>query len=253
MSEWKLKRPLLSLVSAVALIGVWKLVAALVGLEIIIPSPERVAARFIAFLANAAFWQALGATLVRGLVGFGISCATGLLIGFLIGFNRTAESLLSPVMTVIRSTPILAIILIALIWFSSDFVPIFSCFLMSFPVIASTLAEGVRQTDRRLIEMARLYRVPDGRLIRSLYLPSLFPYFTAAASSALGLCWKVVVAAEVISQPIHAIGTGLQNAKIMLETADVFAWTLAAILLSAITDLVFGRLFKFGGVRVDQA
>jgi NitT/TauT family transport system permease protein len=59
------------------------------------------------------------------------------------------------------------------------------------------------------------------------------------ASSALGLSWRVVVASEVLSQPLLGIGTGMQEAKLRLETARVFAWTLAALVLSYSTESIF--------------
>jgi NitT/TauT family transport system permease protein len=66
----------------------------------------------------------------------------------------------------------------------------------------------------------------------------------AGAKNALGLSWKVVVAGEVLSQPARALGTGMQNARIMLETAEVFAWAAAGVLLCALSDALFDRLAR---------
>jgi NitT/TauT family transport system permease protein len=93
--------------------------------------------------------------------------------------------------------------------------------------------------------MATVYGIRDLSLARHVALPSLVPFLLGSASSGLGLTWRVVVGAEVLSQPIRAIGTALQTAQARLETADVFAWTVVAIVLGAAGELgvrALGRL-----------
>ncbi|MCK7479694.1 MAG: hypothetical protein M0C28_22085 [Candidatus Moduliflexus flocculans] len=70
------------------------------------------------------------------------------------------------------------------------------------------------------------------------------PHLASASHGALGLCWKVVVAGEVLAEPARALGTGMQGARVQLETAEVFAWTLAGILLCALTDAAFKLIQK---------
>ena len=64
------------------------------------------------------------------------------------------------------------------------------------------------------------------------------------------MSWKSGVAAEVIGVPDHSIGEKLYMAKIYLNTADVLAWTLVIILVSALVERavlgVLGRI-SFGG------
>jgi NitT/TauT family transport system permease protein len=156
----------------------------------------------------------------------------------------TVERLFLPLVTVIRSTPVVAFILIALIWFDTDVVPVFVTVLMTFPVVYENIVQGIRAVDPRLVELARAYLVPRVRTWGRVYLPSLFPFLASAGRTALGLTWKVVVAAEVLSIPQLGVGAELQEARIMLETAEVFAWTAVAILLSAVTDMLFSVVLR---------
>ena len=89
--------------------------------------------------------------------------------------------------------------------------------------------------------MARVFRVPFSRTLRGIYLPQVLPYFRSAVSTALGLCWKAGTAAEVIALSGGSIGEKLYHAKIYFETADLFAWTAAIVLISAL----FERLFLY--------
>ncbi len=225
--------------AVLALAAAWKLAAAAIGKEIVLPPPERVLAVAISLFPTSSFLSALLATFLRGLAAFGLSSAFGVAAGLAAGLRPNFAAALAPVITVIKATPVLALVLLALLWFPSGFVPIFSAFLMAFPVMATCAAEGARAADPRLLEMAALFRVPRSEVFLRLRVPAATPHLIAGARSALGLSWKVVVAGEVLSQPLKALGTGMQNSRMLLETADVFAWALAAVLLCGATDLVF--------------
>ena len=98
--------------------------------------------------------------------------------------------------------------------------------------------------------MAKLFRVPFARRLRGVYLPSAMPYLRSGMNIAIGLCWKSGVAAEVIGMPSGSIGEKLYQAKVYLETPDLFCWTLTIVLLSVgcekllslLTELVERRL-----------
>ena len=233
----------LVLASAV-LLTLWKLGALAVGKAIILPSPEQVAAKFSELLGDARFYRAVGATTLRGLSAFGLAMILGSLSGFLAGLSRRFEGLLAPALLVIRATPVLAIILLALIWFPAGFVPVFSAVIMAFPIVSAEVSAAVRSVDPKLVEMARLFRASPARINLEVRLPSALPHFLAASRNALGLAWKVVVAGEVMSQPPEAIGSGMQAARVMLETTEVFAWAAAGILLCAFSDGLFDLILQ---------
>ena len=101
-------------------------------------------------------------------------------------------------------------------------------------------SECIKNIDPKLLEMAKIYGIKRTRVIKEIYLPSIIPFLTAAISTAFGIGWKVVIAAEVLSQPKYAIGSSLQNSKIYLNINDVFAWTIIAILIG----YLFERLIR---------
>lgn len=228
---------------ALALLGLWALAAHAIQSEIVLPSPLRVARSAAELFPTGRFLLALQATFLRGLASFGLSMTAGILVGLACGLSATVSAALSPALTVVRATPVLAVILLALIWFPSGVVPVFAAVLMAFPVVVADVRQGVRSTDPKLLEMAHLFRLRRRDRLKSIYAPAVAPHLVSASHSTLGLCWKVVVAGEVLSQPARALGTGMNRARIELETAEVFAWTLAGILLCAFTDLAF-KLFR---------
>ncbi len=224
------------LMSLLLFLGAWQAAAWLIGTELILPGPLRVARTAAALLPRPEFRAAAAGTFLRGTAAFLLSALLGTAAGLLSGRSRIIRLLLAPWMTVIRSTPVLSIILLAIIWFQTPRVPVFVAFLVGFPIVAENVRAGVTRTDSSLREMARVFLVSRRDQILRLYLPSALPYMLAGFSTALGITWKAVVAAEVLSMPARGLGTGMQIARSQLETAEVFAWTVAAVVLAGLTE-----------------
>lgn len=215
-----------------------------IGADILLPPPETVVKSLFQVILSENFLKALSATIVRGLSGFLISFLLGLITGVLAGISHKFRAFISPFISIIRSTPVIAIILLALIWFHVNYVPIFVSFLMAYPIVTNNVTAGIHTVDKKLLEMANIYRIGLFKKITVIYIPSIIPFIVSSISMSLGLIWKVVVAAEVLSQPKWGLGTSLNEAKAYLITEEVFAWTVIAILLSILTDIVFAYILK---------
>jgi NitT/TauT family transport system permease protein len=150
---------------------------------------------------------------------------------------------------VIAATPVQSVILIAFLVFGSQRTPVFVAFLVIFPLMAANAIAGVRSVDPRLRELFVLYRLSREETIRRLYVPAIAPFLLGGLHSSLSLCWKVVVAAEVLVQPLLALGTGMQRAKAQLETPELFAWTLATVIAAALTGLLSSIILRVCGRR----
>ncbi len=230
---------------AIALILLlWRYGAAAVGAQIILPSPGASGERFLSLMSGGDFWRSVGVSAWRVLLGFLLSVLFGMLVGVPAGIKRVVRSGFSPILAVIRTTPIMSVILIALLWFETGTVPIFSAFLIGFPVVVRNVITGIEQTDRNLVEMGRAYEFSSKRMLTAIYVPSVIPYLVSGAQTALGLTWKVVVAAEVLSLPNRGIGSDMQYAQMSLETAEVFAWTAAAILCAGLSHVLLSLLLR---------
>lgn len=224
------------------LIVVWQIVALAAGSQFIFPGPIATLRELVYLLGQAEFWPAISATVLRGLAGFIISCLLGLVLGLAGGVNRTIFLLLQPVMAVIRSTPVMSVIILAIIWINNDLVPIMVCLLIAFPILYGNVVEGIRNVDNQLVEMASVYNVQRWRLFFELYLPSMVPFMVAGASNAMGITWKVIIAAEVLCQPLQAVGTQMMWAKMNLDTPRVLAWTVVLVTVSYLFEYAMRSL-----------
>ncbi len=236
----------------IALLIVWQTASILFDSELILPGPIIVLKKLIILIGDKDFLSAAVGSLSRVVIGLAIAIPTALALGVGIGLNSAFRSFCRPFFAVISATPVLSIILIALLWFGQERTPIFSAFLMVFPLLAANVAEGIDSVDPRLLEMVNAYRLGSFDRLRYLYLPTLLPYLLAGLRGALALSWKVIVAAEVIAQPLRSLGAGMQNAKAQLETAELFAWTVATVVLAAITESVFSLTRRRFGYRPNK-
>lgn len=230
----------------------WMLAARMVDSPLLLPSPQSVLLRLLTLLPRRAFWLTLGGTLLRTLLAYLLGVALAVLLAALCCRFRAADLLLSPLLSAVRATPVTSFIVLALVWLSSARVPVLTGLLMTLPVVYAALTQAVRAVDPRLLEMARVYGFGPLGTLRHVIIPSVLPAFIESCLAAIGLCWKAVVAAEVIGVPKLAVGSRLYEAKIYLETDSLLAWTLTLVLLSVLLEALLRRAARrFAEVRHD--
>jgi len=220
------------LIVAAFWLGVWQLAFFVVKSGLLLPSPAQTFLRLFELAKTGDFWLKSVLSLVRIVEGFLLGVFAGGLLGILTARFRLLKDFFAPVINIVKATPVASFIILALVWLSKDGVPVFIAFLMVLPVIWANVSEGIGQTDKDLLEMARIFRFSRGKLFTKVYVPSVLPYFFAGCTTALGFAWKAGVAAEILSLPVKSIGKELYYSKIYLETTDLFAWSVMVIVMS---------------------
>lgn len=223
-------------------LGAMALAAAYPHGGLLLASPLASLRRLGELAITAAFWRAVGWSAVRIFGGFLLACLAAAVLAAPAARYAWVRELLVPPVAAVKATPVVSFIILALVWLDSSRLPLFIAFLMVFPTVYLNLLEGIRQTDRKLLEMARVFRVPLSRRLAGIYLPQVLPYFRSAASLGLGLCWKAGIAAELIGLPRGSMGERLYTAKVYFQTPDLFAWTIAVVAASAAFERLFLKL-----------
>ncbi|HEM48805.1 MAG TPA: ABC transporter permease [Caldithrix sp.] len=217
---------------------VWQLLAMYFDSDFIVPSPGKTFITALGLFTEKGFLSVVGITIIRGLAGFIISASLGMLLGVIAGTSQGFEAFLRPFLVTVRSVPVIALILLALIWFSPGTVPVVIAMLTMFPFICTNVIDGIRSVDPDLIAMARFYRVSRKRIIFEVYIPAIMPFIISGASSAMGIGWRAIIIGEVLSQPRYGIGTMMQAEQTFLNVDAVIAWTIIAILISYIFEKI---------------
>lgn len=228
---------------------VWQLLAMLVNKPVLFASPLQTFKALFTQLPKKTFWLSAGSSLLRIAAGFFLGFLLGVLIGALSWRWAALRSLLSPLVTFMKSVPVASFIILALVWFDSDNLAIIVSAIIVFPLIYFAMINGLASTDRGLLEMARVFRVRPVRTALRIYRPAVMPYLLSACSSALGMSWKAGIAAEVIGTPLHSIGEQMYYSKLYLNTADLFAWTAVVLVLSLAFEKIVVHLLRLTGGR----
>ena len=223
---------LYTLLSVIFLLAAWEIGSLVIDSELILPPPEQTLLAVWDLMSQPEFISIVGSTVIRGFIGFIISFILAMTLGILAGINQRFNAFLQPILITIRSTPVISLILLALIWFDVSQVPVFIALLTMFPFICTNVIEGIRNINTDLIEMAKVYNVKNRRIIREIYIPGISPFIFSGISSAMGFGWRAIIIGEVLSQPDYGIGTFMQNAQTYLQVDKVIAWTILAIILS---------------------
>ncbi|MBO4418294.1 MAG: ABC transporter permease subunit [Oscillospiraceae bacterium] len=217
-------------------LGVWQAVSMLVAKPVIFASPIDTLRALWALVPTAAYWSAVLGSLGRIALGFFLALVLGLLVGIAAFRFSLLRTLLSPLLTMVKTVPVASFIILILVWFGSSSLAVIVALLIVFPQIYFAALSGLESTNPELLELSKVFRVPAGRRAWQVYRPALWPYLMGACTSALGMSWKAGIAAEVIGTPLHSIGEQLYLSKVYMATAELFAWTLTVILLSTVFE-----------------
>lgn len=235
---------------AVIWFAIWQLCYLAVDEDLLLASPLMTAKRLWQLIFEPSFWLTVGNSCLHILSGFLLGVLAGVLLAVLSARFSLFRELISPVITIIKSTPVASFIILALIWITSKNLSIFISFLLIMPLVFTNTLQGIRSTDQQLLEAAWVYQLSAPRRLRYVYIPQVLPYFFSACITGVGFAWKSGIAAEILAIPKNSIGTMLYESKIYLETTDLFAWTAVVILLSLFFEKVLVRLIRLGSQRL---
>ncbi len=225
-------------------VALWQLLSQRYG-AYILPPPWSVAAGLASILRSGELWQHTWASLWRILIGFGGAMGMAILMGLATSLWRQARVAIKDVLAVLNATSVFVWIVVSLIWFGlTDAAPMFTTFMITLPVVASNVVEGVENVDRRLLEMGQVYRLGGWERFRSIVIPSTLPYLVAGMKVGFGLALKVSVVAEIFGVT-SGIGYIMNYSRDILATQMVFVWAVVMVCIMLLTDkIVFERVSR---------
>ena len=241
-------------VAAVALwLAVWQLASLLVAQPLILPGPAGVASSLLGLVTSGAFWGKVGFSAARILGGMLAAYVLALVLATLSHASTAVRALVRVPLAAIKSTPVVCVVVLLLIWLGSANVSVAAVFLMALPGVYFPVLEGLDQIAGGLDEVFSLHGVRGAARVLGCAWPQVLPYVIAASETVVGMSWKAGVAAELIGVPAGSIGERIYQAKLLLDTADLFAWTIAVIALASVCERVFLHLVRTSGAAAVRA
>lgn len=211
---------------------VWQVASMLDSSGILLCGPLDALLALCRLSSTQMFWSSIWFSTLR--------IVAGVLLGYIIAgvlaaaswHTSTMRILLQPALLAIKSTPVACIVVILLIWTGAANVSVITVLLLVVPAIYFALCTGLDNMDAGRRELFEIFGMHGRRRFFALIWPAVLPYLQAASSTVLGMSWKAGIAAELIGVPAGSLGERIYQAKLLLETPDLFAWTFCVICLS---------------------
>lgn len=236
MKAFSLRNSWPAIISGAIFLLIWHWVSAMVGQSVIVPSPGEVLYALLEILKTKTTLHVIFKTLKRTMLSFTVSLLGAILVGFMTYGFPILRKIMSPVLYFIKAVPVVAVILLILIWSNSEVAPSIVGFLMVFPFLYEGVLNSLTSMDTELMNMTNLYKVSLFYRAKDLYLPSIYFGIYGMLSSAFGLAFKSVVAGEVLSHPKFSIGSAIYTEKNYLNTSGVLAWLIIMVSISIVLD-----------------
>ena len=210
----------------------WQISALIIDHSFLLPGiPETMVALW-EIIASKNFLKITILTLLRVLCGLASGICLGVILAILSHKYYAVKAVVSPMVSVIKSTPVASFIVILWILMNGSMLAIFIAVLMVMPIIWQNMIDGYNSIDPQLSEVCEIFEFPAIKRFKILTFPALKKFMIPAIITSTGLAWKSEIAAEIIAYTKRSIGQQINDAKYNMETATVFAWTLIVIALS---------------------
>ena len=213
-------------------LAAWMLVAALVAQPLILPGPGAVVMALLHLVCDGGTWAILAGSGARILGGLALAAVCGGVLAGVSARSRAFARLVAPALSFVKATPVACVVVLLLIWLGSARVSIAAVFLMALPGVYFSLTEGLAQVNKPLEQMFRLHGVRGWRLVCAHTWCEVLPFVLSCARAVIGMSWKAGVAAELIGMAAGTVGERIYQAKLLIETADLLAWTVLVVAAS---------------------
>jgi NitT/TauT family transport system permease protein len=207
-------------------LAIWEIISIFLGGHGLVPSPARTLGTMWEVVANGLFFEQLGDSLVRLLIGFVLAMVLGLIVGVLMGSRWFWNEFFKDIVILGLSLPGLVYALLSVVIFGTTLLaPVMAILAASYPFIAVNIREGVKALDKDLLDMTRAYKIGRWKVVRQVILPALLPHILAAIRTGFTIAWKASILTEVFGAT-SGIGYMIRFNFQMFAVRGILGWSL---------------------------
>ena len=225
-------RESLAFVLGIILIGCLIQAAGLIKNDrLVFPDVIEILRAFFRLITTPHTYVLIWTTLRHLLISLAVSTLIGVPVGLAQGFSDFVRTLFKPLMVMLRSIPMVVLVVIIMVLTKYERVPVIGTSLILIPIISEAACEGCRRIDPELIDVYRLNSGFNLRVLFSVYLPMMAGYLKQAYISSVGMGVKLVVSTEYLVQTRNSLGKAVNSSVYFNEYEDIYAYALIMILL----------------------
>jgi len=244
MKEFSWKNKKQELISCIILLILWEIVSIKINNEIYLPRIEKIVVSMGDIFKEVDFLNNVFSSLIRTIISFTAAIFLAVILGVLSLLYPFFKNFLKPINAIGKTIPTLVLVVLALVWFDKDKAPFIVGFAIVFPILYEGVLNSLKQVDKNLVDMCKIYKVSTKEKIKKIYIPVIKFYITGILMSTFSLAFKVVIAGEVHGQPKFGVGAAVQIEKVNFNTVGIFAWIIIIAMLSILFDKANKLLVK---------
>ena len=214
------------------------------GDSLVFPGVTEILRAFFRLLGTPKTWLLIRTTLLHLLTAMAVSGLIGLIIGLAEGFSNFIYALLRPLMVLLRSIPMLVLVVITMVLTTYDKVPLIGTSLILIPLISEAVCEGCRSLNSDLMDVYRLESSFNLQVLWHVHLPLMAGFLKQAYISAVGMGIKLTVSTEYLVQTKNSLGKAINTSIYFNEYQDIYAYALIMVLLVVLVSELPLRLMK---------
>jgi NitT/TauT family transport system permease protein len=213
------------------------------------PAPFAVLRAFGDEIRSGQLFTDLVTSLFRVSCGFALAGVAGIPAGLWMGQKEPVRTAFLPIVNFFRNLSPLAWIPFAILWFGvGDASPIFLIFLSAFfPVVLSTMAAAAN-VPTIYSRVAKDFGMTDLEKLVRVTLPAIMPQVVTTLRVTAGVCWLVVVAAEMIAGR-DGLGFAVMDSRNGLRTDILVVEMIVIGLVGVAIDRALEQLTKIPSIR----
>ncbi len=223
----------------------WQCLSLWMQMPELVPSVPFLLKSLLDLFSEVLFYKSVGATILRGLAGLALSLIAATGISFIFSKKSWIYELFHPLLTIMRSVPVISFILLALIFMHAESIPLLIAFLTMFPLLTENITKGIRNQRIMFQIMGTQFHIGRWNRFTQILYPQLKPFLFSGLASAMGFGWRAIIMGEVLAQCEFGIGGEMKRAQAFIAVPQLLAWTLIAILISFAFDKIITHLQTF--------
>ncbi len=247
MSQSKIKDTLAFCLGIVLIGVVIQAAGAIKGDDLVFPGVDVILQAFLRLITTGKTYTLIWTTLRHLIVSMAVSTVIGVTLGMAMGMLPFVRNLLKPLMILLRSLPMIILIVIVMVVTKYERVPVIASSIILVPMIAEAACEGCLRIDKELIDVYRMNANFNGRVLFQVYLPLMAGYLHQAWVNAVGMGVKLAVSTEYLVQTKNSLGKAVHSSAYFNEYQDIYAYALVMILLVLLVTelpLLIGRFVR---------
>lgn len=220
----------------------WLILSIAINNEFAVPKIDKTTNALAKLLSDGRTYNILGRTILKIVLAIAISFATSLLLVILSTLSRKFKAFIAPIITLLKTVPVVVVILLFLFIFSRSTTPIYVSLLVIMPIMYEALLNGINNIDDSIINETRMLSKTNLFILRKVYIPLTKPYIMLSILQSVGLGLKAMVMAELIAQTKNSIGYEMGEYRSFLDMEYIFAWGILMISIVIIVEIFIRRL-----------